>query len=359
MIEENEENRKVMVRMLEENEDNRKIIESIPVGSDVEVEQALQNYRTAGREVLGWDQGQADLMECGLRLAVEARRKGRRQQGEEQRRQGEQGQHPGQEQSKQDKQVNLGDEEQARAKSTDEPEVMGRLAEVRTGRGSSGLVRGGDERCRADETRKGKGKGNGGKGEHEGKGGLGSKERQQVENSVTDEDQGNTGVMRSEEEEENHREDVRKLVEMMQKDQEGQRGRVAPNMGAGGSHPQAMSVPERRETQGMRWADCQDCQDDEGKEEEEEEQETEKGRQEEAAGKKEQEQEQEQEQEEGEGGEGEGETEGEEERERKKEKETRQETGQREEERRAQEAPKERRTREAREEQERAQKALK
>ena len=63
------------------------------------------------------------------------------------------------EESKQDKQVDLGDEEQARAKSTDEPEAMGRWAEVRTGRGSSGLVRGGDERCRADETRKGKGKG--------------------------------------------------------------------------------------------------------------------------------------------------------------------------------------------------------
>ena len=55
MIEESEENRKVMVRMLEENEDNRKMIESICDGSDVEVEQALQNCRTAGREVLGWD----------------------------------------------------------------------------------------------------------------------------------------------------------------------------------------------------------------------------------------------------------------------------------------------------------------
>ena len=66
MIEESEENRKVMVRMLEENEDNRKMIESICEGNDVVVEQALQNYRTAGREVLGWDQGQADLMERGL-----------------------------------------------------------------------------------------------------------------------------------------------------------------------------------------------------------------------------------------------------------------------------------------------------
>ena len=130
MIEESEENWKVMVRMLEENEDNRKMIESISEGSDVEVEQALQNCRTAGSEVLGWDQGQADLMECGLRWAVEARREGRRQQEQEQRRQREQGQHPGHEESKQDKQVDLGDEEQARAKSTDEPEVMGRLAEV-------------------------------------------------------------------------------------------------------------------------------------------------------------------------------------------------------------------------------------
>ena len=40
---EEEENRKVMVRMLEENEDNRKMIESISEGSDFEVEQALQN----------------------------------------------------------------------------------------------------------------------------------------------------------------------------------------------------------------------------------------------------------------------------------------------------------------------------
>ena len=40
-----------------------------------------------------------------------------------------------------------------------------------------------------------------------------------------------------------------KVVEAMEnvEDQEGQRGRVAPNMGAGGSHPKAMSVPERRE----------------------------------------------------------------------------------------------------------------
>ena len=72
----------------------------------------------------------------------------------------------------------------------------------------------------------GNSKGNGGKGEHEGKGGgVGRKGTQQVEN--------------------------------LEMDQKGQRGRVASNVVAGGSHPQAMSVPERRETRRMRWADCE------------------------------------------------------------------------------------------------------
>ena len=70
------------------------------------------------------------------------------------------------------------------------------------------------------QRKKSKGKGHGGKGEHWSKGGARSKGRHQVENSVMDDVQGNTGVMRSEEEEENHREDVRKLVEMMQKETE-------------------------------------------------------------------------------------------------------------------------------------------
>ena len=161
MIEESEQNRKVMVRMLEENEDNRKMIENICEGSDAEVDQALQNYRTAGREVLGWDQVQADLMERGLRWAIEARRKERREglkhrrqgeqeeqrrEGQVQRRQEEQEQNPEQEQGMK---VRFGEEgplEETRAESTDEPEVTGRLVEVRTGRGSTGLVRGGDER---------------------------------------------------------------------------------------------------------------------------------------------------------------------------------------------------------------------
>ena len=49
--EENEETRKGMIQMMEENEDNRKMIESMSEGSDVDMEQMLQNYRTAGRDV--------------------------------------------------------------------------------------------------------------------------------------------------------------------------------------------------------------------------------------------------------------------------------------------------------------------
>ena len=110
----------------------------------------MQHWATALQARAGLDKGHMSVMECGLRGAVGARTKGRRDE-QEQWRQGEQGQRPGKEQSKQGKQVRFGEEEQlreTRAKSTDESEVMGRLAEVRTGRGSSGLVRGGDERCR-------------------------------------------------------------------------------------------------------------------------------------------------------------------------------------------------------------------
>ena len=93
--------------------------------------------KSTGRQVaraLRWDQEQAG--HYGMWDSdgpVEARRKARRQQEEEQ------GRHPGQEESKQDKQVDLGDEEQAGTKSTDKPEVTGRLAEIRTGRGSQVL----------------------------------------------------------------------------------------------------------------------------------------------------------------------------------------------------------------------------
>ena len=112
------------------------------------------------------------VLECGIRWTVEARRKGRGAEKEqEQRRQEEQEQTTGQEQGKK---VRFGEEEESeetRAQNPDEPEVTGGFAEVRTGRGSAVLIRGGDERRRTDETsRRGKEKGNGGKGEHEGKG---------------------------------------------------------------------------------------------------------------------------------------------------------------------------------------------
>ena len=73
MIEENEETRKGMIRMMEENEDNRKMIESMSEGSDVDMEQMLQNYRTAGQDVLGWDQEQVETLERGLREGVKTR----------------------------------------------------------------------------------------------------------------------------------------------------------------------------------------------------------------------------------------------------------------------------------------------
>ena len=61
------------------------------------------------------------------------------------RRDEEQGQSTGQEQGKKDKQVHFGEEEQTektQAESIDEYEMMSRLAEVRAGRGSVGLVQG-------------------------------------------------------------------------------------------------------------------------------------------------------------------------------------------------------------------------
>ena len=75
-----------------------------------------------------------------------------------------------------------------------------------------------------------------------------------------DEGQENMTAMTSEEKEKNYKEDLRKLVEMVQKEEmelemmqkeemehEEQRGRVAPNMEAGGSHLQATSDPREEE----------------------------------------------------------------------------------------------------------------
>ena len=180
----------------------------------------------------------------GKRWAIEARRKERG---------GKQEQNTGQEPGNHVRFDQEEQQEETEAESTDEPEVTGRLAEMRTGRGSSAFVRGGDERYRADESsRKGKGRGNGGKGEHEGKGGeFGRNGKQHERKTRKDENNG-----------EGH-----------------ELGRMAPNMGAGGSYPQAISDPEKKEekkeTSEMRWADCED---DERKEEGERKQEKERER---------------------------------------------------------------------------------
>ena len=205
-----------LIQTIERNEGYRKLITTISEAENWEHE--IQCFRKQLQEQSGIEEERAKVMEWGMRWAVEARRRGRGAE-QEQRRQEEQRQRRHEEQGQ------------------------------NTGRGSAGLVRGGDERCRTDETsRKGKGKGNGGKGEHDGKaGGVGSKGRQQVEN------------MRATTSAENHEEDLRKLLEMVEREEmelemmqqeemehEEQRSRVAPNMGAGGSHPQATSDPARR-----------------------------------------------------------------------------------------------------------------
>ena len=182
------------MRRLEEDEVYQKNIECMSEGSEGEVQQTVQNYLAQMQKVSWMNKVQHELLESGVWRAVEARRKGRgqeqeqrRQEEPEQRRQHEQEQreqpeekerrqeqgeqrrlaaqehNTGQEQSKQGKGVRFGEEEElgeTRAESTDEPEVTGGTTEVRTGRGSAGLVRGGDERRWTDETtRKGKGKG--------------------------------------------------------------------------------------------------------------------------------------------------------------------------------------------------------
>ena len=96
-----ERNKELMIRTLEENEEHRRIIESTAEGSDAEMERTLQNYRTAGREVLGCEQSQhmEEMLEWGFRCAVDAGRE---------RRQAEQ--NAGQEQ---EKKASFRDEEQS------------------------------------------------------------------------------------------------------------------------------------------------------------------------------------------------------------------------------------------------------
>ena len=196
-------------RMIEENEMYKVFLEQLSKRSDVEVEQAMHRFVAAARGFSGQEPNPVEMLESGIRRAVEARRKGRCV---------EQEQITGQEKGKK---VSFGEEEsseETRVESTDEPEVMGRLAEVRTGRGSSGLVRGEEERCWTNEScGKGKEKGHEGKGEHGNEGGRGGKGVRQKTPSKEDE--------------------------------EDERTVVAPDMGAGGSHPQATTGPKEEEEQ--------------------------------------------------------------------------------------------------------------
>ena len=79
-----ESEKEAVIRMLEETE-YRKIVDDVSGGSDVDMEWKMRHWASKLRERPG-----ADILECGLRWAVEARRKGRDKQ-EEQRRQAKQG----------------------------------------------------------------------------------------------------------------------------------------------------------------------------------------------------------------------------------------------------------------------------
>ena len=166
------------------------IIRRISEASDAEVEHRMQCFVAEPHDSSVLDEGEMVVPECGIRWAVEKRRGEKvteRQQIAEQ----EQG-----------KKVRFREEEhpeETRAQSI-EQNVTGDLEEVRTGRGSAGLVRREDERCRADETSGNvKGKGNGGQGGHGCKGGFGSNGMQQ-----------GMRTMKDDKEEEEHRQDVSK-----------------------------------------------------------------------------------------------------------------------------------------------------
>ena len=239
------------VQMIEQEEAYRKIVVEMWGGNDFEVEWLVQEYMRMNRETLGWTQEQGEMMGCAIRWAVEARKKGRGPEKEQRRREEPL--------------------EEMRTEGTDEPEVTGRFAEVETGRGSASLVQGGaDGRDELDETRgKGKGKGNGGKGEHGGKGDKGGKGFQQSMKMMKGEEE-----LKSEENE--TQKELKREEEQETAEEDGGRVQMAPNMEAGGSHPQAVTDPEEKQRQGGQWVlrplrKWADCVDEEPEEEAEEE----------------------------------------------------------------------------------------
>ena len=148
--------------------------------------------------------------------------------------------------------------------------MTGRFVEVKTGRGSASLVQGGvDGHDELDETRgRGKGKGYGGKGESGGKGDMGGKGFQQsmrtkkgeeeLRNEEKQQFQQSAKTMKGEEELRSEENETQKelMDEEEQETAEEDEGRVrmAPNMGAGGSHPQATTDPEeKKQHKGGQW----------------------------------------------------------------------------------------------------------
>ena len=67
-----ESEKEAVIRMLEETEEYRKIVEDVSGGSDVDVERKMRHWASKLQE-----RPRGDILECGLRWAVEARRKGR------------------------------------------------------------------------------------------------------------------------------------------------------------------------------------------------------------------------------------------------------------------------------------------
>ena len=232
-----------MIRMTEQNQVYRMFIEGLSAVSDFEAEWKTQENLRQCREIMGWTQEQAEMMECGIRWAVEARRKGRGGEKEQEQRRREE------------------PLEEMQTESTDEPEVTSRVAEMKTGRGSASLVQGGVD-GHISWTRhvvKARVKEMGGKGEHGGKGDKGGKGFQQSARIMKGEEE-----LRSEEDE--TQKELKREEEQETAEEDEGPVRMAPNMEAGGSHPQAMTDPEEKQRQeGQwvlrpmgKWADCVD-----------------------------------------------------------------------------------------------------
>ena len=221
----------VMIQLVEENDAYWKMITMISEAEDEEHE--IQRF---GKQLQsGVDEERAKLIELGMRWAVEARKRGRGAE-QEQRRQEEQRQRRHEEQecvsARKNKLRKRGRRAQTSWRRQEDWQRHKLVEEVQAS--SEGEMRD------VGRTRPGKAK-------YGGKGAAGSKGRQQVENSVIDEDQGNTGAMRNEEEEENHREDVRTLVEMMQTKGSGAEWRLKWGLVAHTSRPCRSQKQERPE----------------------------------------------------------------------------------------------------------------